>query len=393
MLRFKISHHVPTASVVNVVICNDNSEGRIPSSDVINTPVLCNVTTGEGVMELLQQVVKTYLDHWHRSHQRNKTETLDSYNRKENLLFNLQEFVDLKLDLTGVVEGKQLSALEFIKDPEHFIRELSNTSSTYYHEYLALGKVFQQDYKEENICQPSELPKDLEHQTMAYITFLLKFLETIRVLDTDKNIILAATQHLVQPDTTQLNQDNITKLIIELLSFLIQFDTSDAPMNIANGLAAAVLANVAGILWTQSNIDVQSVNDLRFMMTRPMPLFYLVKTRPPYMGPEQKRTRATLMAGIANLCSAILNQKDCFKSMKLDPVDKYCRAMTAAILFHSSVSDDTFEEKSPIHIEQCLRTLFDLHKHQLLDVILHGISVPQFERSSAAVKDLLLRHH
>ncbi|KAL6062202.1 Rho- BTB domain-containing protein 1 [Balamuthia mandrillaris] len=404
----EIMHHLPNISIINVVLCDDDADREPPSG--LSNPLICNIATGEGVDALLQQVVETHMANWRRSHRKNKAgglrifhNLLSKKSKKTSGKFlpkDLRGFINLKPEYTMTTNNGQQVALEFLADPKQCIRDIGASSATYCGKFVSQGYPFvqKQDWNLEIAKEAANLPQELRDQTVDYVTLLYEW--DARVVDNvaASAIVEAACSQLVEGNKAHLEKNSsVTKLLIEMLSFIIQFDTSNAPEKITNALAAAVSSNIHGLLQDRSKSGqtppgADTIYNLTFRLTHSKPLFTCLT--PTFTGPllskgEDTSKHATLMAALANLCEAMLQQNE----IKLSRTDVYCRAMTAAILFHSKCNQDTFSvKKSAIHIEQCLQTLASLHQYKLLDVILHSIH-DQWQNCSATVKELLLWNH
>ncbi|KAL6073745.1 hypothetical protein QOT17_004743 [Balamuthia mandrillaris] len=359
-------------------------------------PVVCNVGSGENVDQLLQLLVTTYYDQWKLSHPLStKDSRLPLLKKKKSTIATevVAEIEDSKraanYDIT-LANGKKHS-LAFIAHPKRCIREMTDLSISFITTVLK--------FYENNVTEKAL--KGLEEETVEYIKQVIDFMQSTILFSTD-GIVDIAYKKLAEGNGIQWNKDPaMANLLIELLSFLLEFDlSSKAPNKLLNGMALSISGGVYGFPHQQQTKPGQEghigrvipspelIHQVMMQLADPMPLFSKFSGDGQHYSDKQRNLEKTVMAAVANFCLAALQQQTGRKAV-------YERAMTAAILYHNKFSGSyTFDVKrSPIQIEECLSALQTANQHKLLDVLLFSISkITWRAHCSSSVKALLLQH-
>ncbi|KAL6046073.1 hypothetical protein QOT17_022399 [Balamuthia mandrillaris] len=393
----KKANKLKDITILSVGVSDKEEGGDQEALHSLFGPLVCDLLTGKGAQELLQIIADACVSAWSAWHlaKEDKGFFRSIFSRKkakEGFKQSiLQSFLATKPIYNITLKDETKLSLDFIADSWRYIFEMTHSSSEYCHHFTTLMKPFTPN--------ESSIPEELKEHTVEYLIqlsdFIQKITSTFGLMNTIDSLLTWGNLSCWGKDLPT------TRLLFEILYFLIRFDLSTASTQMTNSLAAAVSINAADLLDEYDNptIASQILHVATPLLSRPLPFFscFLRDVTPSSPSPsavaeyelaQLRLKRSALMGSVANLCLALLEETDSSE------ISFYCHVMTAAILYHSVCSSKTFNvHKSPIYIEECLQALQRFKQHRLLDVLLHNINATQWTcHSSAPVKQLLRNH-
>ncbi|KAL6058805.1 Rho GTPase [Balamuthia mandrillaris] len=409
----EVRRYMPDIPIIIVALSSKGSDDKPPQQfQTLGNifPFVCNVVTGENIDHLLQIIVDTHAERWSQMYSVKKKSSKSRLQAilSKKLKLNPEDLptglADVKPEYEVTLADGDLHSLDFIADPTQCVADIVQPSLAY--QQTALQYFEMQKHDVEKWKKTITAPEEIETQTIEYATLLCSFFQAIIIFSADGIVQMACKKLLKDKGKTVAWSKDLatTNLLIQLLSFLIEFDLSTAPLHLINALAAAISIGALDLLSQLCNDDgelpdSESLHHVLMHLSEPMPLFSKFtagidqRQQRTGVGPQHDDGEAVLMAAMANLCLAALHSPQTGATPQQRR--RYCRAMTAAILYHNKCNRErnTFDMKrSPIQIVQCLAMLRRQRETKLLDLILSSIPRHQWQHLSFDLQTFLLHH-